>query len=104
MTNSWIQHVKHYAAAHNVPYAVAMIQARSSYTASPKKPAGGTRGRPRKGGALNLKNLDSNNGTKYQTNINQVCNHWEKPLFMMLALVLRREEDAKQKEAIYFQT
>jgi hypothetical protein len=55
MTNSWIQHVKHYSQAHNVPYAVAMIQARSSYTASPKKPAGGTRGRPRKGGALNLK-------------------------------------------------
>jgi hypothetical protein len=57
MTNSWIQHVKHYSQAHNVPYAVAMIQARSSYTASPKKPAGGTRGRPRKGGALNLRDL-----------------------------------------------
>ena len=56
MTNSWIQHVKHYAATHNVPYPVAMIHARASYTASPKqKPAGGTRGRPRKGGALNLK-------------------------------------------------
>jgi hypothetical protein len=56
MTNSWIQHVKHYAATHNVPYPVAMIHARASYTASPKqKPTGGTRGRPRKGGALNLK-------------------------------------------------
>lgn len=58
MTNSWIQHVKHYAATHNVPYPVAMIHARASYTASPKqKPAGGTRGRPRKGGALNLKDM-----------------------------------------------
>lgn len=56
MTNSWIQHVKHYSQTHNVPYPVAMIHARASYTASPKqKPAGGTRGRPRKGGALNLK-------------------------------------------------
>ena len=56
MTNSWIQHVKHYAATHNVPYPVAMIHARASYTASPKqKPTGGTRGRPRKGGALNFK-------------------------------------------------
>jgi hypothetical protein len=35
-----------------------MIHARASYTASPKpKPAGGTRGRPRKGGALNLKDM-----------------------------------------------
>ena len=58
MTNSWIQHVKNYAATHNVPYPVAMIHARASYTASPKqKPAGGTRGRPRKGGALNLKDM-----------------------------------------------
>jgi hypothetical protein len=56
MTNQWIQHVKHYSQTHNVPYPVAMIHARASYTASPKqKPAGGTRGRPRKGGALNLK-------------------------------------------------
>lgn len=56
MTNQWIQHVKRYSQTHNVPYPVAMIQAKSSYTASPKqKPTGGTRGRPRKGGALNLK-------------------------------------------------
>ena len=38
MVNSWISHVKHYAATHNVPYPVAMIQAKASY----KKMSGGT--------------------------------------------------------------
>jgi hypothetical protein len=37
MVNSWISHVKKYAATHNVPYPVAMIQAKASY----KKMSGG---------------------------------------------------------------
>jgi hypothetical protein len=37
MVNSWIAHVKNYAATHNVPYPVAMIQAKASY----KKMSGG---------------------------------------------------------------
>ena len=37
MVNSWISHVKHYAATHHVPYPVAMIQAKASY----KKMSGG---------------------------------------------------------------
>ena len=30
MVNSWISHVKNYAATHNVPYPVAMTQAKAS--------------------------------------------------------------------------
>ena len=37
MVNSWISHVKNYAATHNVSYPVAMIQAKASY----KKMSGG---------------------------------------------------------------
>ena len=37
MVNSWISHVKHYAATHHVPYPVAIIQAKASY----KKMSGG---------------------------------------------------------------
>jgi len=44
MPNAWITHVKAYAAEHNVPYGVAMKQAKASYTpkgAGKAEPEGG---------------------------------------------------------------